>query len=126
MGMELTVTLAGPPDWKAARDLLADRGFTIQLRMIDGELAFPDEEPPVAWRELRLGTPAGMVTVRRMPDRLAFVTWGNADVPLRQAWHALAWAFAQAHEGRVLTDDGPLDAEEFRRRADLPTALRET
>ncbi len=125
MGMELTVTLAGRPDWKAARDLLAGKGFPLQMRMIDGELAFPDEEPPAAWRELRLGTPQGMITVRREPDRLAFITWGNADAALRQAWHAVAWAFAATGGGQVHTAEGALGAEEFRRRAELPAALRD-
>jgi hypothetical protein len=126
MGMELAVTLAGPADWKAARDLLAGAGFPIQVRMIDGELAFPDEEPPEAWRELRLGTPQGMVTVRREAERLVFVTWGNADAALRQAWNALAWAFAESGGGQVVTEAGPLTAAEFRRAADLPPVLRET
>jgi hypothetical protein len=46
--MEQTVTFpaGNPPAWSAARDLLMTRGFRMQVRMIDGELAFPDEEPP--------------------------------------------------------------------------------
>jgi hypothetical protein len=44
--------------------------------MIDGELAFPDEEPPEDWRELRIGTPEGMmVTIRRERDRVVLVVW---------------------------------------------------
>jgi hypothetical protein len=56
MGMEQTVTFpaGSPPSWSAARDLLVSRGLLMQARMIDGELAFPDEEPPENWRELRL------------------------------------------------------------------------
>ncbi len=46
--------------------------------MIDGQLAFPDEEPAADWRELRVGTPQGMVTVRRGKERMVFVTWGNS------------------------------------------------
>src|SRR5258708_4923977 len=66
MGMDQTVTFPGePPEWPAVRDLLAARGFAVQTRMIDGELAFPDEAPRAGWRELRVGTPAGMVTPRR-------------------------------------------------------------
>lgn len=125
MGMELTVSLAGAPDWKAARDLLASRGFPVQVRMIDGALAFPDEEPPESWGELRLGTAAGMVTVRRDSERLAFVIWGNADAPLRQTWYALAWAFAAAGGGRVLIDEVEFDAAEFRQRVELPATLRD-
>jgi hypothetical protein len=123
--MDQTVTFAGePPAWPAARDLLAARGLPVQTRMIDGELAFPDEEPPAEWRELRVGTPQGMVTLRREAGRIVCVTWGNADAALRQAWNALAWACAAAGGGRVETSDGPLTAEEFQRRAELPEGLR--
>ena len=67
MGMDQTVSFAGRPmpAWPAVRDLLQQHGFPVQVRMIDGQLAFPDEAPPENWRELRLGTPQGMVTVRR-------------------------------------------------------------
>lgn len=127
MGMDQTVTFAGksPPSWPAVRDLLAARGFPAQTRMIDGELAFPDEEPPESWRELRVGTPQGMVTLRRGPDHVVFVTWGNADDALRQAWNALAWAYAEAGGGRVQTPQGPADAAAFREGAELPAALRQ-
>lgn len=116
MGMELRVTSAASVDWRAARDLLAARGFSVQLRMIDGELAFPDEEPADTWRELRLGTPQGMVTVRREPQCLLFVTWGNADVAMQRAWHAVTWAFASAGKGHVHQDAETLTAKEFSER----------
>ena len=81
MGMEQTVIFPGKPvpSWTAARDLLAARGLPLQMRMIDGQLAFPDEEPPEPWSELRFNLPGGMVTVRREGERLVFVAWGNAD-----------------------------------------------
>src|SRR5579872_7033724 len=105
MGMEQTVLFAGKPvpAWSAARDLLAARGIPTQLQMIEGQLSFPDEEPPEAWSELRFHLPGGMVTVRRDGERLRFVTWDNADAALRQAWNALTWAFAAAGQGEVLT-----------------------
>jgi hypothetical protein len=126
MGMEQTVTFAAadPPGWPTVRDLLARRGYPVQVRMIDGQLAFPDEEPPAEWRELRLGTPQGMVTLRRGPGRIDFVTWGNADQELRQAWNALAWAFAEAGSGAIETPSGPVDAATFQRTADLPPPLK--
>jgi hypothetical protein len=124
--MDQTVTFAGrpAPGWPAVRDLLAGLGYSVQLRMIDGELAFPDEEPPEAWRELRPGTPEGMVTLRRSAEGVTFVTWGNADDALRRAWNALTWAFAEAGGGTIGTPNGPVDAATFRRTADLPQALR--
>lgn len=127
MGMDRTVTFAPGkvPDWNAARDLLAQHGYAVQVRMIDGELAFPNEEPPASWRELRIGTPQGMVTVRRQGDSLVFVTWGNADVALVQAWNALTWAFAAAGDGQVLTEEGKVTADLFRKQSELPIVLQE-
>jgi hypothetical protein len=126
MGMEQRVSFAAAavPPWEAVRDLLAGRGFPVQMRMIDGELSFPDDVPPAGWRELRVGTAQGMVTVRREADGLAFVTWGNADLGLRQAWNALTWAYAETGGGKVQTAGGPLDAAAFAGRAELPDALR--
>jgi hypothetical protein len=122
MGMEQTVTFAPDrlPSYDAVSALLAERGFPLQVRMIDGELAFPDEKPSENWRELRLGTSHGTITLRREPDRITFVTWGNADRALTQAWNALVWAYADAGAGQVLTDRGPLSADEYRQSADLP------
>jgi hypothetical protein len=113
-----------PPDWAAVAGLLARAGFPPQVRMIDGQLAFPDEQPPESWAELRVGTPQGMVTVVRQGASVALVTWGNADLATRQAWNALAWAFARAGGGQVQGVEGPLDAEAFARRAELPEGLR--
>ena len=126
MGQERVVTFVGGavPAWQRVAERLTGSGFPVQMRMIDGQLAFPDEQPPESWAELRVGTPQGMVTVRREPDRVRLVTWGNADAAMLQAWNALAWAFAEAGGGRVEGAEGVLSADEFRRQADLPSALR--
>ena len=126
MGMETTVIFEERPipSWIACRTFLQSRGFPVQVRMIDGELAFPDETPPEIWRELRVGTPHGMVTLRRDHNRIAFVTWGNADAALMQAWHALIWAVAEEAGGRVETAQGLQSAAEFRRSVELPADLR--
>jgi hypothetical protein len=100
------------PDLAGLRDGLAKRGFPAVLRIIDGELAFPDETPPAAWRELRLGTSQGMLTLRQVPDGVALVIWGNADQSLIQARNAVA--LADLSGGRVFT------ADELRQTADLP------
>ena len=103
MGLDRKVTF--PPErvprWTDLAALLAARGVPVQVRMIDDQLALPDEEPGEAWRELRVGTPAGMVTLRREPDGIRLVTWGNADDALREAWNALAQAVAQISGGTV-------------------------
>jgi hypothetical protein len=126
MGMEQRVEFGegAPPLWPAVAELLNGRGYPVQMRMIDGELAFPDESPPEGWRELRLGTPGGMITLRREPGGVMLVTWGNADAGLRQAWHALTWACAEVTGGRIHTAGGPLTAADFLRSAELPPGLR--
>ncbi len=126
MGIDRRIQFAAgtTPSWDALRDLLAREGYPVQLRMIDNQLAFPDQQPPSSWRELRVGTPGGMVTLRREQETLTCVTWGNADMELLRAWNALAWACAQAGDGQVHTDEGMMNAARFRSHADLPEVLR--
>jgi hypothetical protein len=125
MGMEQTIVFAGDsgPSWPAIQELLARRGFPVQLRMIDGQLAFPDETPAEQWQELRLSTPLGMVTLRREPDQVKVVTWGNADAALRQAWNAVTWGVAEAGGGHILSPHGPQTPGDFQRNADFPAGL---
>jgi hypothetical protein len=126
MGMERAVDFPSDtlPTWDQLRDFLSSRGFPLQLRMIDGQLAFPDETPPATWSELRIGTPHGMVTVRRQGRRFTFVTWGNADVAMVGAWNALAWACATLGDGRVQVESGSADATQFAASVPLPDQLR--
>jgi hypothetical protein len=124
--MEQTVTFARGTNlfWADLQDWLARRDFPVHVRMIDGELALPDEAPPPSWRELRLGTPQGMVTLRRNSDQIVAVIWGNADAALVQARNGIVWAVAEATGGQVESATGPLSAAAFRRAADLPAPLR--
>jgi hypothetical protein len=128
MGMEQIVAFpkSKAPTWAAVARLLSQYNFPVELRMIDGQLAFPEETLPEAWTEIRLGTAQGMVTVRRDGERLVLVVWGNADANLQQAWNALVWGFAEAGEGRVETADGPRSPADYRRAAALPTAPKPT
>src|SRR3954470_3421238 len=122
MGMDQKVTF--PPEcapaWPAVAALLAARHYPVQVRMIDNQLAFPDEEPGADWDDLRVGTPQGMVTLRRGRDGIRVVTWGHADVELGEAWNALTWAVAQVSGGTIQTAAGDVTAEEFARAAELP------
>jgi hypothetical protein len=122
MGMEHVIEFgeAGCPPWANVKALLAASKYPVDIRMIDGELSFPDEAPPETWRELRVGTAGGMITVRRTGNALAVVTWENADAGMRAAWSALTWAFAQAGNGRIMQSYGPLTAAEFRQREPMP------
>jgi hypothetical protein len=85
--------------WPALVERMAMKDVPIDLRMIDGQLAFPDESPPDTWRELRIGTTAGMITLRREDDGVTLVIWGNADEKLRAATNELAKAIAELTGG---------------------------
>jgi hypothetical protein len=126
MGMERVVEFPSDvlPTWDEFRDFLNSRRFPLQLRMIDGQLAFPDESPPEGWSELRIGTPHGMVTVRRQDRRLTFVTWGNADPAMTGAWNVLTWACAALGDGRILVEGRSVDANEFAASVPLPLESR--
>lgn len=115
MGMDQKVIFPSDnaPTWPALQAFFAAKNYPLQLRMIDGELAFPDETPPDAWRELRVGTPSGMITLRREADGITIVIWGNADASLRQAWKELTWAIAHLSGGRVQTEMGIVTADEY-------------
>ena len=53
--------------------------------------------PPVTWRDARLRTPAGVVTLRRVPSGVAVVVFGNADEPLRTAQRTIAQTLLALH-----------------------------
>jgi hypothetical protein len=115
MGLDRTVRFpTAGPSWDAIRTQLARVTESPALRMIDGLPAFPDETPPDGWKELRVGTPAGMVTIRRTSgQQFTCVVWGNADPALNAAWAQVLWACAAAGGGVVETPSGPLPADEF-------------
>jgi len=121
MGLDRVVRFptSETPKWEAIRGYLVRAGESGQLRMIDGLPAFPDEEPAADWKELRVGTAAGMVTIRRGVGVLTCVVWGNADVALNTAWSKVIWACAAAGGGAVETPTGPISADEFARGAGL-------
>ena len=125
MGLELTNSFPNAvPSWHDVQELLARRGFPVQVRMIDGQLAFPDEIPLEPRSELRVSSTAGMVTLRREQDRVLVVTWGNIEPPLLRMRNALAWAFAEIGIGHIQTDQSDQVAADFLRNADLPDELR--
>ena len=125
MGMQQDVMFpedAAWPTWQAVCDRLAERGVEVQMRMIDGELAMPDEAPPERWHELRVATEGGMITLRREGRQLSVITFDNAEATLRQGWNVLAWAFAAAGAGEVVTPEARLSANAFADAANLPGA----
>lgn len=111
MGVELQITFPVKPipAWPAVAGLLAGCGVAAQMRMIDGELAFPDEEPPESWRELRVAAGGAMITIRRGDGSVTLVGWGNMDDAQKKLRTALAWAFASAGGGLVGPEALPAD-----------------
>jgi hypothetical protein len=109
MGLTYTIHYPGgnQPAWETIHESLARVNVVAQLRMIDGLPAFPDESPPPEWSELRIGTSAGMITLRRQGTNLAFTVWGNADVNLITCLHRVVWSCASAGGG-LISDSGPM------------------
>ena len=109
MGMQQQVVLQGQlPSWATVRDTLREHfGMVPEMRMIDGEIALPDQEPPDHWQELRVaaGDGSGMVTLKHSGnDQIDLVVWSNADLNLQQAWNHLTWVLAHLTRGTVKTN----------------------
>ena len=125
MGMDRRIAV--PPntsfDWRRASAFFAARRFPLKMMMIDGQLAFPDEEPPATWQELRVGAPGGMVTLRREPDGIRVVTWGNAAGPMLESWNALCWGLAVAFGGTIEHEGMSRSPDEFLKTAAIPADL---
>ena len=81
MGMEIEVKVAGM-NWSKISGSMAKFEPKGTIRMADGQLTFPDEEPAADWKELRIALPAGMVTIRKTPTGVTLVTWGNVSQEL--------------------------------------------
>ncbi len=125
MGMEYKVAVSRNAAivWSELTAYCSALAFPLQLRMIDGELAFPDETPPHDWRELRVGTPGGMVTLKREADGVNVIVWGNADDAMRQAWNALTLALARITGANILVAGESKSAEVFAASAPLPASF---
>ena len=57
----------------------------------------PGAIPPAVWRDARIRTPAGVVTLRRVPSGVAVVVFGNADDALRAAQRTIAETLLALH-----------------------------
>lgn len=82
------------PDLDAALARLAAAGVTCQVLMVDGELRLPTLPPPTEWRDVRLRTPAGTVALKRRPDGVAIVVFGNAGPDVMAICRRVADALA--------------------------------
>ena len=81
MGMDLFVAGAGTSiDGLLQR--LKSAGVTATVIMVDNQLHAPNAAVPDAWRDVRLRTPAGMLSLKRRDGGVAVVVFGNADAGL--------------------------------------------
>jgi hypothetical protein len=102
MGLQLTVSYREPtPDWEAVRERLSAKGISVTLRMIDGMPAFPNEVPDPGWNELRLSTENGMLTLRKAPDGITCIVWGNADEKLQREQVSVAETLVELTKGTL-------------------------
>jgi hypothetical protein len=97
MGLEVIVPRVSSAELAKLLDRLAAAGLPSALAMVDNVLQGPGAAPPAAWREARLRTPAGVVTLRRVPNGVAVVVFGNADEPLRAAQRTIAETLLALH-----------------------------
>jgi hypothetical protein len=87
MGLERVVPVA-PPSIAEISARLAGIGVVV---MADNRFLPPGQPAPATWTDLRVKTPAGTVSiVRRGPDALAVVVFGNADAPLQEVQEQIA------------------------------------
>jgi hypothetical protein len=64
---------------------LGAAGLASELVMIDGRLVLPNTPIPEGWREVRLRSPAGTLTLARRSAGVSVVVFGNADAALQAA-----------------------------------------
>jgi hypothetical protein len=126
MGLDRTIHYSVPqtPSWAAIQGELARVDVAVELRIIDGLPAFPDETPDDGWKELRIGTSAGMITLRRREGAITCVVWGNADETLSAVWSKVIWACATAAKGHIQLPSGPISADRFAQSIDLVPRAR--
>lgn len=96
MGLEILVARPGPCALAPLLEALAAGGLPSTVAMVDNVLQGPGATPSPAWRDVRLRTPAGTVTLRRTGSGIAVVVFGNADAALQAAQRTVAEAVRQA------------------------------
>jgi hypothetical protein len=92
MGQQRTVL--GSTSLETALARLEAGGVGCQVLMVDGQLVHPSAKAPEKWAEVRLRTPAGMVTLRRQADQVSILVFGNATSDLVRMRDRIAEAFA--------------------------------
>ncbi len=97
MGLEVIVPRVSSVGLATLLDRLTAAGLPSAVAMVDNVLQGPGASPPGTWRDARLRTPAGVVTLRRVPSGVAVVIFGNADDALRAAQRTIAETLLTLH-----------------------------
>jgi hypothetical protein len=97
MGLEVIVPRVSSVGLATLLDRLTAAGLPSAVAMVDNVLQGPGASPPETWRDARLRTPAGVVTLRRVPSGVAVVIFGNADDALRAAQRTIAETLLTLH-----------------------------
>jgi hypothetical protein len=92
MGLEIVVPRPSPCPLAPLLERLTASGFPTSIAMVDNQLWSPRATPPGQWRDVRLRTPAGIVTLLHRPEGVAVVIFGNADAVLQEAQRRVAEA----------------------------------
>ena len=96
MGLEIVVPRQGLCPLPSLIEALAAGGLPTSVAMVDNVLQGPGARPPAQWRDVRLRTPAGVVTLRRTASGVSVVVFGNADEKLQAAQRRVAEAVRHA------------------------------
>jgi hypothetical protein len=82
MGMSKLVPARGVPPLAQLLDELSQANLPSTILMVDNQLVSPKVPPPSTWRDVRLKTPAGTVTLKRDASGITVTIFGNADPAL--------------------------------------------
>jgi crotonobetainyl-CoA:carnitine CoA-transferase CaiB-like acyl-CoA transferase len=96
MGLSIDVHLAGALDLPSALAGLRERGHSVQVAMVDGALVLPTAPLPSQWRDVRLKSEAGMLTVARRGAAVSVTVFDTADGALQALARTLAEALRAA------------------------------
>ena len=95
MGLDVTVPREGECPIAPLLRALEESGIDATVVMVDAALQMPNAPVPDGWRDLRLKTSAGTVTLKRSSQAIAVVVFGNADDALLAVQRRIAEALRQ-------------------------------
>jgi hypothetical protein len=92
MGLDVLVPRGAGCDVAVLLERLAAAGLPCAVVMVDNQLHPPGQPVGAGWRDLRLKTGAGTVSLKREAQGVRVVVFGNADEALLAAQRTIAAA----------------------------------